>query len=163
MSEEGQMLTYLGVEGITYDVVDGRPVLKDDVLKLLSNDRQQYDALYGAANQYWMLQNNVMQMEWEIELEEPLKQMAEWTYPYATYLGQYDVSIKEDSELGRINQTNRILWGKTLPKLLLAKSDEEFDKILNDYVSERTKAGYDKLMDEETAQMRESKQKLGIR
>ncbi len=163
MSEEGQKLTYLGVEGITYDVVDGKAVLKEDVLKLLSSDRQQYDALYGAANQYWMLQNNVMQMQWEIELEEPLKQMAEWTYPYATYLGQYDVSIKEDSELGRINQTNRILWGKTLPKLLLASSDEEFDGILNDYVKERAEAGYDKLMDEETAQMRESKQKLGIR
>ena len=162
MSEEGQKLTYLGVEGETYDVVEGKVVLKEEVKKLLSTDRQAYDALYGADNQYWMLQNNVMQLQWGIGLEEPLKQMEEWTYPYATYLGQYDVSIKEDSELGRINSANRNLWGRTLPRLLLAASDEEFDEILADYVKEREALGYEKLLAEETRQMQKNKERLGI-
>ncbi len=163
ISEEGQKITYLGIEGETYDVIDGEVVIKDEVKKLLSTDRQTYDSIYGADNQYWMLQNNVMQLKWGIGLEEPLCQMAEWTYPYATYLGQYDVSIKEDSELGRINSANRNLWGRTLPKLLLASSNEEFDEILSAYMEERNALGYEKLMEEETRQMQENKEKLGIK
>ena len=48
MSEHGQMLIYLGVEGVTYDIVDGKPVLKEDVSKILNSDRETYDRLYGA-------------------------------------------------------------------------------------------------------------------
>lgn len=62
MSEHGQMLIYLGVEGVTYDIVDGKPVLKEDVSKILNSDRETYDRLYGADDAYWMLQNNVMQL-----------------------------------------------------------------------------------------------------
>lgn len=55
MSEHGQMLIYLGVEGVTYDIVDGKPVLKEDVSKILNSDRETYDRLYGADDAYWML------------------------------------------------------------------------------------------------------------
>jgi len=34
------MLIYLGVEGVTYDIVDGKPVLKEDVSKILNSDRE---------------------------------------------------------------------------------------------------------------------------
>ncbi len=162
MSEEGQMLTYLGVEGVTYDMVDGKPVVREEVTELLSRDRATYDALYGADNQYWMLQNNVMQLQWGIGLEEPLRQMEEWTYPYAAYRGQYDVTIREDSELGRINAAQRKLWGDTQRALLLAPTDEAFDKILTNFIIQREASGYKKLMEEETRQMQESKEKLGL-
>lgn len=162
LSQDGQKLLYLGIEGETYDMVDGTAVMKEDVKKILSTDRETYDAIYGADDTYWMLQNNVMQLEWHMETEEPLKQLEEWTYPYTTYLGQYDVIINEDSEIGRIYSACRDLWGATLPRLLLAGSDEEFDEILKEYMVERTSLGYDKLMEEETRQMIESKKKLGM-
>ena len=59
ISEHGQEITYLGVEGVTYDMVDGKPVLKPEVKEILDNDRVTYDALYGADDAYWMLQDNV--------------------------------------------------------------------------------------------------------
>jgi putative aldouronate transport system substrate-binding protein len=162
MSEEGQMMTYLGVEGVTYDLVDGVPVVREEVRQILSTDRAKYDALYGADDQYWMLQNNVMQLQWNTGLEEPLKQMEEWTYPYAAYRGQYDVTIREDSELGRINAAYRKLCGETQRALLLAPTEEEFDRILVDYLLQRGALGYDKLAAEETRQMNENKVKLGL-
>ena len=162
MSEHGQMLTYLGVEGVTFDYVDGKPVLKEDVAVLLNSDREKYDELYGADDAYWMLQDNVMQLKWQQELREPVKQMAEWTYPYVAYVGQYDVNIPEDTELGRIYSASRNLWGKTLPQLLLAGSDEEFDEILADYLKKRDEIGYALLAEEETRQMNENKKKLGL-
>ena len=162
LSQDGQKLLYLGIEGETYDMVGDVPVMKEDVKKILSTDRETYDAIYGADDTYWMLQNNVMQLDWHMETEEPLKQLEEWTYPYTTYLGQYDVIINEDSEIGRIYSACRELWGTTLPKLLLAGSDEEFDEILEEYISQRTSLGYDRLMEEETRQMIENKKRLGM-
>lgn len=162
ISEHGQMVTYLGVEGVTYDMVDGQAVLKEEVKQLLNSDRAAYDRLYGADNAYWMLQNNVMQIKWNLELEEPLKQMAEWTYPYTQYLGQYDIVIPDSAALAAKKSQLDELWGKTLNKLLLAESDEAFDRILEEYLIEREAIGYTEVNKEMTRLMNENKKKLGL-
>ena len=163
ISEEGQKMVYLGVEGVTYDMVNGRPVIREDVRKLLNTDRVEYDRLYGADDCYWMLQNNVMQLEWQPELEEPLKQLAEWTYSYAEYTAQYDASPDDNTELGQIKTRVDRLWSGTLKQLLLAPSEEDFDRKLEEFIVERQNLGYDRVMEEQTRRMEENKQKLGIR
>lgn len=163
MSEEGQKLIYLGVEGVTYDMVDGAPVIKPEVAEILAKDREKYDTLYGADDTYWMLQNNVMQLKWQKELEEPVKQMAEWTYPYTQYLGQYEIQMLESSEIGQVYSSAEKLWSATLKKLLLAESDEAFDEIIVQYKKELEELGNDALIEEETRQMKENKQKLGLK
>lgn len=162
MSEQGQKLISIGVEGETYDMIDGRAVIKEDVRELLNTDREAYDERYGADNAYWMLQNNVMQFQWKPETEEPLKQLEEWTYPYTKYLGQYDVLMTEDNEVGTAYTKITRLWSETLPRLLLAESEEAFDSILNDFVEEREALGYTQVLEEETRQMKENKEKLRI-
>lgn len=163
MSEHGQMLTYLGVEGVTYDIIDGKPVVRDDILQLLNTDRKKYDEVYGADDAYWMLQNNVMQLQWEREEIEPVAQLKEWTYPYVIYNGQYDALVSSKSQY--VNADNHIteLWSNTLPKLLLAESEEQFDHILKDFVEQREKMGYEELQAEKTRLMEIAKEKLGIK
>lgn len=162
MSEEGQKMISLGVEGEMYDMVDEKAVLKDDVRKLLTTDRKKYDELYGADDAYWMLQNNVMQLDWMPEKQYPLNQMEEWTYPYTRYLGEYEVTKQDDSEMSRINSRIDKLWGKTLPRLLLAKSDEEFDQLFETFVEERETLGYSQLVKEHQKTMEENKKRLGM-
>lgn len=162
MSEEGQKMISLGVEGEMYDWVDGKAVLKDEVKKLLTTDRKKYDELYGADDAYWMLQNNVMQLDWMPEKQYPLNQMEEWTYPYTRYLGEYEVTKQDDSEMSRINSRIDKLWGKTLPRLLLAKSDEEFDQLFETFVEERETLGYSQLVKEHQKTMEENKKRLGM-
>ena len=162
MSEEGQKMISLGVEGEMYDMVDEKAVLKDDVRKLLTTDRKKYDELYGADDAYWMLQNNVMQLDWMPEKQYPLNQMEEWTYPYTRYLGEYEVTKQDDSEMSRINSRIDELWGKTLPRLLLAKSDEEFDQLFETFVEERETLGYSQLVKEHQKTMEENKKRLGM-
>lgn len=162
MSEHGQKLISIGVEGETYDMIGGRAVIKEDVKELLNTDRETYDELYGADNAYWMLQDNVLQLQWKPELEEPLKQLEEWTYPYTKYLGQYDVLMTEDNEVGTAYTKITRLWSETLPRLLLAESEEVFDQILNDFVEKREELGYPQVLEEETRQMKENKEKLRI-
>lgn len=162
MSEHGQKLISIGVEGETYDMIGGRAVIKEDVKELLNTNRETYDELYGADNAYWMLQDNVLQLQWKPELEEPLKQLEEWTYPYTKYLGQYDVLMTEDNEVGTAYTKITRLWSETLPRLLLAESEEVFDQILNDFVEKREELGYPQVLEEETRQMKENKEKLRI-
>ena len=162
MSEHGQKLIYLGVEGVTYDMVDGKPVVKPKVRELLNTNRAEYDRIYGADDAYWMLQNNVMQLNWRSEPEEPMGQLEQWTYQYTHYLGQYEVNFETNTEAGNADVNIKKLWSQTLPKLLLAESDEEFDELMEDFVTERQKLGYDVVVEESERQMKEAKERLGM-
>lgn len=49
-SYEGQMLALYGVEGVSYDMVDGKPILKEEVLKALKErDKAALRNKYGAS------------------------------------------------------------------------------------------------------------------
>lgn len=162
MSEHGQMVTYLGVEGVTYDMVDGRPVLKDEVRELLATDRDTYDKIYGADDAYWMLQNNVMQLQWKQQTSPAVEQLENWGREYVVYNGQYDIFLQADSQAANAEDRITKLWSETLPRLLLAASDEEFDNILETFVEEREKLGFAEVQAERTRYMSEAKERLGI-
>ncbi|MDY6324916.1 MAG: extracellular solute-binding protein [Catonella sp.] len=159
LSEDGQKLTYLGVEGVTYDIVNGKPVLKQSIKNYMKNDRQTYNEKYCADYNLWMLMDLAKQLDFKQELEEPLAQMEEWTYPYASYTGYYDIYLPENSRLGSEYLQLKKLWGRTLKKLMICGSDEEFESILASYKKERYNYGYEDVHAEETRQMEENKKK----
>lgn len=164
MSEEGQKLTYLGIEGQTYDIVDGKPVVKQEVKDLLKSDRAAYDRKYGADNTFWMFQDLAMQAQWSEGPQEPLKQLEEWTYPYTEFISQYEgLNLAVGTEEEVINLKARRLFGETLPKLLLAGSDSEFDQIYNKFLEDRNALGYDKVVAVKQTMMDDNKAKLGLK
>ena len=162
LSEEGQKKVFLGVDGITYDHVNGKYVLKPEVQELLNTNRAEYDRKYGADDAYWMLQNNVMQDQWLKETDPLMQSLKDWTVPYTRYTGQYDVVFEADSTFAQIDKKIKREWGKTLPLLLLAESEEEFDLIFNEYRTKKYDMGYEQLLKEYTKVMQESKRKLGL-
>lgn len=162
MSEEGQKKVYLGVEGVTYDVVDGEYVIKPKVKELLNTNRAEYDHLYGADDAYWMLQNNVMQNKWLVETDPLIKSLKDWTIPYTIYTSQYDVVFDADSSFAQMDKKIKLEWGRTLPLLLLADSEKEFDDIFKKYTNKINQLGYERLNEECTRVMQESKRKLGM-
>lgn len=162
ISDEGQMAVYLGVEGITYDMTDGKPVVREEVTRLLNTDRNAYNQKYGADNAYWMFQDNARQLEWRQQSNPPNGQLEEWTYPYSHYLAQYEINFDANSEAGNADVAIKKLWSRTLPALLLASTEEEFDQILEEFVEEREKLGFAMVMEESTRQIKENKEKLGI-
>lgn len=162
MSEHGQKLIFLGVEGVTYDYVDGKPVLKQEVKEVLDTDRVTFDQLYGADDAYWMLQDNVMQEKWVQQESPAVEQLKEWSKKYVTYNGQYDINMPMDSEAAVADPKITKLWSQTLPKLLLAESEERFDEILETFVKERESLGFQTVQQQKTLFMKEAKKKLGI-
>ena len=163
LSEEGQKLIYLGVEGQAYtELDDGTIVLDPEADHLRRFQKRKYNAIYGGDDTFWMLMDNVVQRKWAYPIEEPLKQPTEWTYPYATYTSQYDIYFPEGSNFYRIDNQQNVLWGKTLRELLLAESDEAFDEILASYIEERNHYDYKWLMEEKTRQMNNNKKTMGV-
>lgn len=163
MSEHGQMLTYLGVEGETYDMVEGKPVLKQEVKELLDTDRVTYDRIYGADDAYWMLQDNVMQLAWKQESSPAVAQLEDWARQYVVYNGQYDITLPAGSKEAEADDKITKLWSETLPRLLLAPSEEEFDAILKEFTEKREALGFSEVMEKKTEYMQIAKERLGIR
>ena len=63
---------------MTYDIKDGKPVLRDNIKQILDTDRAAYDREYGADDAYWMLQDNVMQLQWKQEPSPATAKLEEW-------------------------------------------------------------------------------------
>lgn len=162
LSEQGQLRVFLGVEGETFDYVDGKPVVKEGVSELLNTDRAEYNKKYGADNMYWMLQNNVMQLKWAQEPAKPLRQIMEWSYRYAVYNGQYDSFLPGESKEAYMENRIVELWSETLPRLLLAESEERFDEIFAGFLEQRDACGFREVQEAKTELMRKAKEKLGM-
>lgn len=162
LSELGQLRISLGVEGETFDYVDGKPIVREEVSAMLNTDRPAYDRMYGADDTYWMLQDTVMQLQWQQQPEEPVRQIMEWSYPYVVYNGQYDSFLPNGSREAHEEKEMELLWSATLPRLLLAESEEEFDRIFADFLQKREANGFEEVQAAKTELMRQAKEKMGI-
>ncbi|WP_418304221.1 extracellular solute-binding protein [Paenibacillus bovis] len=161
ISEEGQKDMYMGEEGVTYDMVDGKPQFKPDVLKTLNSDRSAFDTKYGASHKYWMQMNTNITDQWKPESVEPFKQMEEWTKGKTVSRSEFDqLNPTGNSPEGIINTKISQLWGKTLPRLLLASSDAEFDQIFQDYLNKREEYGFAKVQAYQQAEYEKNLAKL---
>ncbi|WP_370875151.1 extracellular solute-binding protein [Metabacillus malikii] len=161
ISEEGQKDMYLGPEGITHEVVDGKPQFTKEAYELLTSDRTVFDKKYGASHTFWMLMDTDMQLQWQPPTEEPYKQMEDWTKGKTQSFAVYDdINPQGTSEEGVANSKIAQEWGKTLPKLLLAKSEAEFDKIYEEFQEKREKLGIDKVREYQEKRFKENKVKI---
>ncbi|GIO60624.1 extracellular solute-binding protein [Paenibacillus cineris] len=146
ISEEGNKDLFLGEKGVTYDNIDGKDQFLPDVVKLLNTDRTAFDQKYGASYTYWMLMDTNMNLQWAPPGVDPQKQMADWTKGKSISMSEFDnLDPPSTSEEGIAGSKNGRNWGKLLPKLLLAKSDAEFDEMWNNYVEDRNKNKQDKI------------------
>ncbi len=162
MSKEGQMLTTMGVEGETFEYIDGVPTFFPDVQKVLNENRTLFDETYGASSTYWMLESGETNLTLKPKEEEPILQPEVWTYDYTEYLGQYEVKIPADKEIEKIKYEIDELWGDTIIKLILAETKEDFDAEVDLFKQRREELGYSRLTELYTKEISESKEILGI-
>ncbi len=106
--------------------------------------------------------DNAMALDWAKPLAEPLGQMQQWTYPYVISASQYNVSLPAGGREAQMKLDIDREWGQVLPKLLLAESEVEFDRILEEYRNKRISLGIDAVLAMRTELMNEAKEKLEI-
>lgn len=143
ISEEGQRDLYLGEKGVSYDTIDGKDQFLPEAKQLMDTDRSAFDKKYGSSFTFWMQQDTNMILQWQPPAVEPFKQLEDWTKGKTKSYSEFDLinppaTSKEGINLTKIANE----WGQALPKLLLSKSDADFDAVFNDYVAKREKLGY---------------------
>lgn len=160
-SEEGNKDLFLGEKGFSYDTIDGVDQFKPEALALLNSDRSAFDKQYGGSHTFWMLMNTNMTDQWAPKAVEPFKSIQDWTRGKTVSASEFELlNPTGNSPEGILNTKLGQELGKTLPKLLMAKSDAEFDTIWNEYQEKRKKDGLDKVTAFQQAKYEENVKKL---
>ena len=147
-SDEGQMDLRYGKEGETYDMVDGLPQHKPEVKELELSDNAAWYNKYGLtastlmwrAGQLWDDAEKRDFMKNQPEQYAAKEMIAKYNFDGNT-LGLDNIEPEGSTSEGVINAKIKDLWNKTIPKLVLAKSDAEFDKVYADFVADMDKVG----------------------
>ncbi len=159
---ETQMTMHFGPEGVGYTLdADGNPQWIEEAHEIALADTDAFENQYCGG--MWMLLDYAMQLEWADPLTEPNGQLTEWTYQYSFNPSTYNITTPSaDSEAMTAKTKIEALWGKALPKLLLAPTEEEFDQIFAQFVEDRAAAGFDVWMAYQQEQYEKNKEKLGL-
>ncbi|MNO34272.1 Bacterial extracellular solute-binding protein [compost metagenome] len=161
-SEEGQRDVFLGKEGETWEMVDGKPQLKAEMVQLLETDIEKMEKEYGIMDTYWMMRNPVIINQWRPEKAPVLKQIEDFAneradidsgiYKGLDPQGDSDVSVA----WSRISQN----WEEVLPELITAKNEAEFDKIFENFLDRRESYSFGKVMEFRQAELDVRKSKM---
>ncbi|MBN2981065.1 extracellular solute-binding protein [Cohnella algarum] len=161
-SEEGQRDLFLGKEGETWDMADGKPQLKAEMVQLLETDIEKLEKEYGIVDTYWMMRNPVLVNQWRPEKASVIKQMEDFAngqadidggiYKGLDPLGDSDAAVA----WSRISQN----WEEVLPELITAKDEAAFDKIFESFLARRQEYGFDKVMEYRQAELDARKAKM---
>jgi putative aldouronate transport system substrate-binding protein len=163
ISEEGQMDTAFGIPGDTYTMVNGVPTQSPEVRALTFTDKNRQETEIGVDYTYWMLMDNAWYDQWHSEYAPYVEQPQLWTRPYVTSFAQYDnLDMPTGSAEALIYEEIQLRWGRDLPRLLLAGTDEEFDAIWGEFQQFKTDRGYARLRAKQTELLNSNKRKLGI-
>lgn len=163
LSEEGTRATMFGEVGVSCELdADGTPHYTPEYQDMYIND---YDAFFErtGSEPLWMLRDPVLEKNWSAEQPDYLSQMYDWGVPYVVNGSQFSqIDPASGTEEAEIKQDIDLLWGSTLPKLITAASDEEFDRLLSDYFTQRDALGWEKLLAVQQTKYEENCKKLGI-
>lgn len=159
--DEGQVALFLGKEGVTYDMVDGEPVIKEEVKKLKNDDMGEFKNQYNTYNEYWMFAKTKNLIKWEPAPIAPFDQYNEWGEGKSAFYGEYDnVEPPADSDEAEIGVKIQNKWGEVLPQLLKAESDGDFDEIWANFEQYKADNNYDQYLEYIRGSLAENLEKL---
>ncbi|MCL2599734.1 MAG: extracellular solute-binding protein [Treponema sp.] len=158
MSEEGQMALFFGVPednpfGMdpTFSMVDGVPTLLPYIAEMDRFDKNRQEIEIGVQYTYWMLMNNPWTYRFPQDMSPALEQPQLWTRPFVTSFALYDrLDMEPGSPYALIYDNIARRWGTDLPRLILANTNDEFDRIWNDFQAFKTAQGFERLQARQT-------------
>ncbi|MDS0525945.1 extracellular solute-binding protein [Clostridium sp. SHJSY1] len=163
ISEEGNKDLYLGEKDITWKYIKGREQFKPELRNLLNDNRKIFYEKYGAEKTYWMLMDTNLINKWANTESEALKILEDWPRGKTYNFSIYDKTAPYgDIEEGKAYSKIQHKWKNTLKSLLIANSDDEFDRILNEFLTYREGEGYEKIQIYRQRKFEENKKKLNI-
>ncbi len=158
-SEYGTMVATFGVEGETYELVDGQVQYSAETEELRNSDIAKFDKEVGIGN-YWFLSNDNYAIQMGQKPATSIRQMTEWAQDkLAPRFEIESIDPTEGSErrnLTKIN-TDRV---QAMVAFIQAKTEDEGRQIWDDYMTQRETEGWDKIVDYRNDKIAENIEKL---
>ena len=165
-SDAGQMITWYGVEGQTYKMINNKVQYTNEYLRMKKEDPEMALKVYGI-NDFWPLKQPMFNDKF-ID-KETLPETDKNYENILKYFSKFSVSTPETMgvkpepgtvEVG-IQQKVDDYWGKQTRKMVLANSSEEVKDIYNDSIKNIYELGYQKVYDVYNAKFKAQKKKMG--
>lgn len=163
MSDEGQKLIFMGIEGVTYEEgVDGFQRTEEAQLFLEENPTG-YAREYGGTDVLWPLMNPAYAEEKGYLLGEHsyFQDIKSWSEDKTLNFSLYTYpEFTQSSPVYNIAGEDALRKGSMLVELITAESSEKFHEIWGNFLLEREESGYEKVMEVRQQQLDENKIRL---
>lgn len=179
-SPQGKMLGNYGIEGVHYDMVDGKPVIKEEVLEHLNNGDSEWlinnvGASFGGSGMvFW--EYVMTDIDWLQECGESRPGASSGTgfegaikiateYPYKKKLvpGLKATAYLSAEGLENVKAQMSLLdYKEMLVQAMYATSDKEVESIINGFRTQLQKAGLDEFRDYLTQVYTEDKESVNF-
>jgi len=165
-SDEGQMLTWYGVEGETYEIVDGKVRYSEAYKKMKSDNPDMAKRIYGV-DTFWPLQQSMF-FQRTVDSGD-LPEVDRHYMAIRRYFSGYSVWTPETMGIipdkgtreAGINIMIGEYWSEQNIRMIMAKSEEEVEHIYNAAVEHVYEMGYAEVYEACNKKYKEQKAKLG--
>lgn len=158
-SEYGTMVSAFGVEGQTYNLVDGKAVFTEDIEKIRNTDIGTFDKEIGFGS-YWQLANDNYAIEMGQKPPTSIRQMVEWAADkLAPRFELEDIDPKTGSQARNLTKihTERV---QAIVNVIQAKSKEEGQDIWNNFLEGRKNNGWEEIVKYRNEQVEKNIEKV---
>ena len=133
-SEEGQFDMFWGPEGVSHEMVDGKPRKVGALVELQRQDNDTFKKKYNCYGGCWVFMDLATTQKWQDATPFPSILFQDFAAQY----NRVDVNCLSniqppiDSPEGETGAEYNELWGRSLPQLIIAPDDAAFDAILQE-------------------------------
>lgn len=165
-SDEGQMLTWFGVEGQTYQLVNGKVQFTDEYLKMNQDEPDMAKKVYGLGT-FWPLKQNQFNRN-NIDMEA-LPQSDRNYYNIMNFFSKFAVNTPETMGVGPDQQTTEAgikmrideYWFELTRNMVMAKSSEEVERLFNEGLKQLEALNYDQVYKVSNEKFLQQKRQMG--
>lgn len=158
-SEYGTMVSTFGIEGETYELVDGKVEYSKETEELRNSDIARFDKEVGLGS-YWFIGNDNYAIEMGQKPATSIRQMVDWDQDkLAPRFEIEDIDPISGSEARNLTQlnTDRV---QALVSFIQAETEQEGRQIWEDYLQARSNKGWENIVEYRNGKIAENIEKL---
>lgn len=168
ISNEGQILTHIGIEGVTFTKeggIDGHYAFTKEYEDAQRADAKAAEMKYGLG-QLWVFNNDGFVGQYYPLVQTPedimLKTLKDAAIPYFYDNTPLNINLQDGSDEKNLQTQITQFFEQEAVKMLIAESPEAVEKIWNDAGKKMMDMGLQKVIDAQDKAFQENKQKLGV-
>ena len=162
LSEEGQILTQYGIEGVSYTInKDGKYELTKEAKDMQQNDNDRFKKEYRLGEFFFFGHDKYKALS-DDAYPESIKQLQEWgTGKLVPHFLLENTNPGAGTEEARINSAVTTEWATTLVSLIRSNSESDFTSVLNNYKKFLDDNGWESVIKVKNQKIEKNREKLG--